>query len=51
MTKDELFQEVKAGKISLNDARESMGLTRVDHPLMNTKLTNAELLASKGQLR
>jgi hypothetical protein len=50
MKKDELFQEVKNRKISINDAREALGLKRVDHPLMETKLTNAELLARKGQL-
>jgi hypothetical protein len=48
MKKDELFQEVKAGKISINDAREEMGLTRVDHPLMNTRMTNKELLEKRG---
>jgi hypothetical protein len=51
MKKDELFQEVKACKISLNDAREALGQERVDHPLMNTKLSNAELLARKGKLQ
>jgi hypothetical protein len=50
MTKDELFQEVKAGKISINDAREALGLERVDHPLMDTKMTNKELLERRGQL-
>lgn len=50
MKKDELFQEVKTRKISINDAREKLGLERIDHPLMNSKLTNAELLARKGRL-
>ncbi len=49
MKKDELFQEVKAGKMSLNDAREALGFERVDHPLMDTKNTNAKLLARKVQ--
>ncbi|WP_416729239.1 hypothetical protein [Fictibacillus sp. JL2B1089] len=47
MKKDELFQEVKTRKISINDAREKLGFERVDHPLMDTKLTNAELLVRK----
>jgi hypothetical protein len=51
MTKDKLFQEVKTRKISLNDAREALGHERVDHPLMDTKTTNAELLARKGKLQ
>lgn len=50
MKKDEHFQDVKTGKISINDAREKLGLKRVNHPLMETKLTNAELLARKGRL-
>jgi hypothetical protein len=50
MKKDELFQEVKTRKISINDAREALGLKRVGHPLMDTKLTNAELLARKGRV-
>jgi hypothetical protein len=50
MKKDELFQEVKTRKISINDAREKLGHERVNHPLMDTKLTNAELLARKGQV-
>jgi hypothetical protein len=48
MEKDELMQKVKTSEISLNDAREALGHERVHHPLMNTKLTNAELLARKG---
>lgn len=50
MKKDELFQKVKTGEISLNAAREALGLEKVDHPLMETTLTNAELIARKGQL-
>lgn len=50
MKKDELFQEVKTRKISINDAREKLGLERVNHPLMNSKLTNTELLARKERL-
>jgi pyruvate kinase len=50
MKKDEIFQQVKAGEISLNDAREALGYERVDHTLMNTKLTNSELLKRRGQL-
>jgi hypothetical protein len=45
MKKDELFKLVKSGKITINNARESLGLEKVDHPLMNTTKTNAELLA------
>lgn len=47
MTKEELHQQVKAGKISINDAREKLGHGKVDHPLMNTTKTNRELLAEK----
>lgn len=49
-SKEELYQDVKAGKISLNDAREKLGLERIYHPLMDSKLTNAELLSRKGRL-
>jgi hypothetical protein len=51
MKKDELMQKVKAGAISLNDARATLGHERVDHPLLDTKFTNAELLERKGQLQ
>jgi hypothetical protein len=44
MKKDELFQEVKAGKISLKDFPEALGHERVDHLLIDTKMTNEELL-------
>lgn len=47
MKKDELFQEVKTRKISINDVREKLGLERVNHPLMDSKLTNKELLQQK----
>jgi hypothetical protein len=47
MKKDQLFQDVKTGKISINDAREALGHERVNHPLMNTKMTNQELLLQK----
>jgi predicted Zn-ribbon and HTH transcriptional regulator len=47
MTKEELYQQVKAGKISINDVREKLGHERVENPLMNTTKTNQELLSEK----
>jgi hypothetical protein len=44
MKKDELFKLVKEKRITINDARESLGLEKVDHPLMNTTKTNADLI-------
>jgi hypothetical protein len=44
MSKDELFQKVKAGEISINEAREKLGLEKVNHPLLNATKTNTELL-------
>lgn len=49
MLKEELMQKVKKGEISLNDVREALGFTRVDHPLMDCKFTNGELLAKTGE--
>lgn len=47
MTNEELYQQVKARRISINAAREKLGHERVDHPLMNTTKTNRELLAER----
>ncbi len=47
MSKEELYQQLKERKISINDVREKLGHERVEHPLMNTTKTNQELLLER----